>query len=140
MPYHLRSSRQSAFFTSMTFLYLGWISPIHAGELPSDIWNGGHGGFPSVTVNRSGVSVTIPQQAIADAGGGSIDTLVKGFLDRWAPEICTDLFDFQHSHEKMTLRVAVYSGGSNPGTYGEIVINYRPSHDVNCVQPDLLVW
>ena len=140
MPYQFRSSRRLAFLTSITFINLGWIGASYANELPSDIWNGGHGGLPSVTASRSGVSVTIPQQAVADAGGGSIDKLVKGFLDRWAPEICSDLFDFQHPHEKMTLRVAVYGGELNPGTYGEVVINYQPSHDINCVQPDILVW
>ena len=109
-------------------------------ELPTDIWNGGHGGFPSVTANHSGVSVTLPQQAIIDAGGGPLDKLVKGFLDRWAPEMCSDLFDFQRSHERMTLSVAVYTGSFNPGTYQEVIIDYRPSHEVNCVQPDILVW
>src|SRR5262245_21250326 len=52
------------------FLGLVWIVPSHASELPSDIWNGGHGGFPSVTANRSGISVTLPEQPILDAGGG----------------------------------------------------------------------
>jgi len=60
-----------------------------------------------VTANHSGVSVTLPQQAIVDAGGGPLDMLVKGFLDRWAPEMCGDLFDFQRSHERMTLSVAI---------------------------------
>ena len=93
-----------------------------------------------MTANHSGVSVTLPQQAIIDAGDGPLDTLVKGFLDRWAPEMCSDLFDFQHSHERMTLNVAVYTGSFNPGTYQEVIIDYRPSHEVNCVQPDILVW
>ena len=107
-----RSSRRSTVDKSVlkwtTFLYLSSLLPSYATELPTDIWNGGHGGFPSVTANHSGVSVTLPQQAIIDAGGGPLDKLVKGFLDRWAPEMCSDLFDFQHSHERMTLSVAVH--------------------------------
>jgi hypothetical protein len=117
-----------------------WVVPSHASELPSDIWNGGHGGFPSVTANRSGISVTLPEQAIADVGGGAIDKLVKGFLDRWAPEICTDLFDFQHPQPRMTVRLAVHGDTCSARTYQEVVIDYRPSHQVNCVQPDNLVW
>jgi hypothetical protein len=117
-----------------------WVVPSHASELPSDIWNGGHGGFPSVTANRSGISVTLPEQAIADVGGGAIDKLVKGFLDRWAPEMCTDLFDFQHPHPRMTVRVAVHGDTFSARTYQEVVIDYRPSHQVNCVQPDNIVW
>ena len=139
-----RSSRRSTVDKSVlkwtTFLYLSSLLPSYATELPTDIWNGGHGGFPSVTANHSGVSVTLPQQAIIDAGGGPLDKLVKGFLDRWAPEMCSDLFDFQNSHERMTLSVAVYTGLFNPGTYQELIIDYRPSHEVNCVQPDILVW
>ena len=81
-----RSSRRSTVDKSVlkwtAFLYLSWLLPSYATELPTDIWNGGHGGFPSVTANHSGVSVTLPQQAIIDAGGGPLDTLVKGFLDR----------------------------------------------------------
>ena len=122
------------------FLYLIWLVPSHASELPSDIWNGGHGGFPSVTANRSGISVTLPEQAIADAGGGALDRLVKGFLDRWAPEMCTDLFDFQHPHQRMTVRVAVHGEVFSAHTYQEIVIDYRPSHEVNCVQPENLLY
>ena len=139
-----RSSRRSTVDKSVlkwtTFLYLSSLLPSYATELPTDIWNGGHGGFPSVTANHSGVSITLPQQAIIDAGGGPLDKLVKGFLDRWAPEMCSDLFDFQHSHERMALSVAVYTGSFNPGTYQELIIDYRPSHEVNCVQPDILVW
>jgi hypothetical protein len=139
-----RSSRLPAvpkrILTWTAFLYLGWLVPSQASELPSDIWNGGHGGFPSVTASRSGVSVTLPEQAITAAGGGALDRLVKGFLDRWAPEMCSDLFDFQHPHDKMTVRVAVHTEVFNPRTYQEVVINYRPSHEVNCVQPENLVW
>ena len=83
---------------------------------------------------------TLPEQAIADVGGGAIDKLVKGFLDRWAPEMCTDLFDFQHPHPRMTVRVAVHGDTFSARTYQEVVIDYRPSHQVNCVQPDNLVW
>ena len=139
MSSQFRSSHKLA-LKLMAFLYFSWLVPSYANELPTDIWNGGHGGFPSVTASDSGVSVTLPEQAIID-GGGRLETLIEGFLDRWAPEICSDLFDFQHPHERMTLRVAVYTGWFNPGTYQEVVIDYRPSHEVNCVQPDNnLVW
>ncbi len=78
-----RSSRRSTVDKSVlkwtTFLYLRSLLPSYATELPTNIWNGGHGGFLSVTANHSGVSVTLPQQAIIDAGGGPLDTLVKGF-------------------------------------------------------------
>ena len=141
MSRQFRSPRSSAKgILGAAVLCLMWVVPSHAGELPSDIWNGGHGGFPSVTANRSGISVTLPEQAIADVGGGAIDKLVKGFLDRWAPEMCTDLFDFQHPHPRMTVRVAVHGDTFSARTYQEVVIDYRPSHQVNCVQPDNLVW
>ena len=142
MSRQLRSSCFSAsgILKGAAFLCLMWIVPSQASELPSDIWNGGHGGFPSVTANRSGISVTLPEQAILDAGGGALEKLVKGFLDRWAPEMCTDLFDFQHPHPRMTVRVAVHGDTFSARTYQEVVIDYRPSHQVNCVQPDNLVW
>src|SRR6185503_455325 len=44
------------------------------------------------------------EEAIAAAGGGALDRLVKGFLDRWAPHMCTDLFDFQRPHPRLTVR------------------------------------
>lgn len=122
------------------FLYLGCLAPGQAGELPNDIWNGNRGGFPSVTTSHAGVSVTLPAQAVTDAGGGPLAAMVQDFLNRWAPEICTDLFDFQHPHEKMTLQVAIHGAGSGPAKYQDVVIDYRPSHAVNCVQPDNLVF
>lgn len=137
-PSRLSASRRLLKWTA--FLYLISLVSSHASDLPGDIWNGGHGGFPSVTANRSGISVTLPEQAIADAGGGALDRLVKGFLDRWAPEMCTDLFDFQHPHPRMTVRVAVHGEVFSARTYQEIVIDYRPSHQVNCVQPENLLW
>ena len=135
-----RLSMRTRILKWTAFLYLVWLLPSHASELPSDIWNGGHGGFPSVTANRSGISVTIPEEAIAAAGGGALDRLVKGFLDRWAPHMCTDLFDFQRPHPRLTVRVAVHGEAFSSPTYQEIVIDYKPSHEVNCVQPENLVW
>jgi hypothetical protein len=135
-----RSSMSKRVLKWTAFLYLIWLVPSHASELPSDIWNGGHGGFPSVTANRSGISVTLPEEAIAAAGGGALDWLVKGFLDRWAPQMCTDLFDFQRPHPRLTVRVAVHGEAFSSRKYQEIVIDYQPSHAVNCVQPENLVW
>jgi hypothetical protein len=142
MSRQLRSTCASAsgILKGAALLCLMGAVPTQASELPSDIWNGGHGGFPSVTANRSGISVTLPEQAIADAGGGAIEKLVKGFLDRWAPEMCTDLFDFQHPHPRLTVRVAVHGDDFSTRKYQEVVVDYRPSHEVNCVQPDYLVW
>jgi hypothetical protein len=121
------------------FLYLGGLAPGYAGELPDDIWNGNRGGLPSVTTNRSGVSVTLPAQAVADAGGGELAAMVEDFLNRWAPEICTDLFDFQHPHQRMNLRVAVHGEGPI-AAYQDVIIDYRPSHQVKCIEPDNLVY
>jgi len=121
------------------FLYLGGLVPGYAGELPNDIWNGNRGGLPSVTTNGSGVSVTLPAQAVADAGGGELAAMVEDFLNRWAPEICTDLFDFQHPHQRMNLRVAVHEEGS-VAAYRDVIINYRPSHEAKCIEPDNLVY
>lgn len=144
MSYRSRCSRfarlRSGTLRCTAFVCFSGLAPGYAGELPKDIWNGGHGGFPSMTANQSGVSVTLPEQAVAAAGGGSLASLVKGFLDRWAPQFCTDLFDFQHPHEKMTLRVAVHSAGGGPAQYQEVVVDYKPSQAVECVQPENLVF
>lgn len=121
-------------------VYLGSVAPGLAGELPNDIWNGNRGGIPSVTASETGVSVTLPEEAVKDAGGGSLATLVQSFLNRWAPEICSDLFDFQHAHQKLTLRAAVFAAGGGPAKYQDIVIDYRPSHEVNCIEPDNLMY
>lgn len=144
MPRQSRSSRRPAAAKGMlrlaVCLYLGGLVPSYAGDLPSDIWNGARGGFPSVTANQSGISVTLPEQAVTDAGGGPLAAMVQNFLNRWAPEMCTDLFDFQHPHERMSLRVAVHSAGSGPAKYQEVTIDYRPSHEVKCVEPDNLLY
>jgi len=121
-------------------LYLGSLVCGEASELPRDIWNGAHGGFPSITANGSGVSVTLPEQAITDAGGGSLASLIEDFLDRWAPEFCSDLFDFQHPRKKMTLRAAVHAAGGGAANYQEVVIDYQPSREVKCVEPDNLLY
>ncbi len=123
-------------------LYLGGLVAAGAGELPNDIWNGNRGGIPSVTTNHSGVSVTLPAQAVTEAGGGSgagLSAMVEDFLNRWAPEICTDLFDFQHPHQGLNLRVAILGAGA-AAAYQDVVINYRPSREVKCVEPDNLVY
>jgi hypothetical protein len=124
----------------------GLLLPAHAGELPNDIWNGNRGGIPSVTTNHSGVSVTLPAQAVteavSEAGGGNageLAAMVEDFLNRWAPEICTDLFDFQHPHQRLNLRVAILGAGS-AAAYQDVVVNYRPSREVKCIEPDNLVY
>ena len=123
-------------------LSLAGLASAHAGELPSDIWNGNRGGIPSVTTNHSGVSVTLPEQAVTEASGASaaeLAPMVESFLNRWAAEICTDLFDFQHPHQGLSLRVAIVRAGS-AAAYQDVVINYRPSHEVKCIEPDNLVY
>ena len=132
-------------FTAL--LYLGGLVPGYAGELANDIWNGNRGGIPSVTTNGSGVSVTLPAQAVAEAGGGAggaagageLAAMVEDFLNRWAPEICTDLFDFQHPHRRMNLRAGIQGDGP-VSAYQDVVIDYRPSHEVKCIEPDNLVY
>jgi hypothetical protein len=123
-------------------LYLGGLVPAGAGELPNDIWNGNRGGIPSVTTSHSGVSVTLPAQAVTEAGGGegaALSAMVEDFLNRWAPEICTDLFDFQHPHQQMNLRVAILGAGA-AAAYRDVVVNYRPAREVKCIEPDNLVY
>jgi len=127
-------------FTAL--LYFAGVVAAGAGELANDIWNGNRGGIPSVTTSQSGVSVTLPEQAVTEAGGGegaALSAMVEGFLNRWAAEICTDLFDFQHPHQGLNLRVAILRAGA-AAAYRDVVINYRPSREVKCIEPDNLMY
>lgn len=123
------------------------IGAARAGELPEDIWSGQHGGHPSITANQSGVSITLPSEAIADAGGGSIAKLAQSFLEKYAPGMCSDVFDFQSPHKGLKVWVALMER-VNIGvpflnyyevspTHIEIEFDYAPSRAVKCVSSDL---
>lgn len=124
------------------------IGVANAGELPEDIWSGKHGGHPSITANRSGVSITLPSQAIADAGGGAVVKLAQNFLEKYAPGVCSDVFDFQSPHKRLKVQVAqlervnigipflhFYQVSS---TYREVEFDYTPGRAVKCVTPEPL--
>jgi hypothetical protein len=126
-------------------LFLG-IGVANAGELPEDIWSGKHGGHPSITANNGGVSITLPSQAVADAGGGSMAKLAQGFLEKYAPGMCSDVFDFQSPHKGLKVKVALTERVDigipflhyyevSP-TYGEVEFDYTPSRAVKCVSPE----
>jgi hypothetical protein len=120
----------------------------HAGELPEDIWSGKHGGHPSITANQSGVSITLPTQAIADAGGGSVTQLAQSFLEKYAPGMCSEVFDFQSPHKGLKVEVALMERVDigipflhyyevSP-TYTAVKFDYTPSRTVKCVTPEPL--
>jgi hypothetical protein len=118
-----------------------------ASDLPSTIWSGAEGGFPSITANsQNGVSVTLPAGAVEHLGGGAVAEIAKNFLDKWAPGICSGVFDFQSPHPGMKIRIALSKPVLSPndgepmafnevGSYNDVTINYEPSRKVTCVPP-----
>ena len=122
------------------------IGAANAGELPANIWSGKHGGFPSIAASQSGVSVTLPSQAIIEAGGGSVTTLVRSFLEQYGPGICSDVFDFQSPHKRLKVEVALMErvDTGNPllqyyqvmPAYATVEFDYTPGRTVTCVVPE----
>jgi hypothetical protein len=125
--------------------FLAGLHALQAAELPQDIWSGRYGGFPSLTVGPNGdVSMEIPAEAIAQAGGGSASVLAKDFLDHWASDSCFQSFDFHSPHKNLKVQIAVlYPEGNvvlngssgtlfTPSGYLDVVIDYEPSASVKC--------
>ena len=121
------------------------IGVANAGELPEDIWSGKHGGHPSITATQSGASITLPSQAIADAGRGWVTKLAQSFLEKYAPGMCSDAFDFQSPHEGLKVNVArmervdigipfLHYDEVSP-TYAAVEFDYTPSRTVKCEIP-----
>ena len=127
---------------------LSGIGIANAGELPEDIWSGKHGGRPSITANQSGVSITLPSQAIADAGGGSVTQLAQGFLEKYGPGVCSEVFDFQSPHKALKVHVALMERVDTgfpflryyevSPTYAAVEFDYTPSRTVKCATPEPL--
>jgi hypothetical protein len=118
-----------------------------AGQLPTEMWadNNKYGGSPSITAGPNGVSVTVQANAIAEAGGGSVVDLAKQILERYAPGICSSVFNFQTAHRALTVGVAVQSpayavpGGNLYVVDGKeisVTFDYTPSRKVTCVSPE----
>jgi hypothetical protein len=83
--------------------------------------------------------------AIAEAGGGAVADLVKQFLERYAPSMCSSVFDFQSAHKALTVGVAVQSpaqvvpGGSLYVVDRKeisVTFDYTPGRKVTCVSPE----
>jgi hypothetical protein len=76
-------------------------STAKAGQLPADMWadDNKYGGRPSITAGPNGVSVVLPESSIVRAGGGAVTDLAKQLLERYAPGMCSSVFDFQSAHK-----------------------------------------
>ena len=114
-----------------------------AGQLPAEMWaDDTKYGHPSITAGPDGVSITIQSNAIAEAGGGAIADLAKQFLEKYAPGMCSSVFDFQTAHKAMTVGVAVQSpayGGDLYVVGGKeipVTFDYTPNRKVTCVSAD----
>jgi hypothetical protein len=129
------------------FSMLALASSAKAGELPADMWadDSPYGSHPSITAGPDGVSVTMQRDAITQAGGGSVADLAKNFLERYAPGMCSNVFDFQSAHKALTVGVKIESpdqavpGGDLYVVGGkeiDVTIDYTPSRKVTCVSPD----
>jgi hypothetical protein len=118
-------------------------STAKAGQLPADMWadDNKYGGRPSITAGPNGVSVVLPESAIVRAGGGAVTDLAKQLLERYAPGMCSGVFDFQSAHKALTVGVAVLSlayavPGGNLYVVGRetsVTFDYTPSRKVTCV-------
>lgn len=130
---------------TLAAIMLAGLQPCLAAELPDDIWTGRYGGFPSLTVGPGGaVSIQIPADVIAQAGGGSVSGIAKDFLDHWASDSCFQSFDFHSAHKNLKVQIAVlHPEGSivvddaartiyTPSGYIDVVIDYEPRESVKC--------
>jgi hypothetical protein len=121
-------------------------SSAKAGQLPAEMWaDDTKYGHPSITAGPDGVSITIQSNAIAEAGGGAIADLAKQFLEKYAPGMCSSVFDFQTTHKAMTVGVAVQSpayavpGGDLYVVGGKeisVTFDYTPNRKVTCVSAE----
>jgi hypothetical protein len=121
-------------------------SSARAGQLPTEMWaDDSKYGRPSITAGPDGVSITLQSNAIAEAGGGAVADLAKQFLERYAPGMCSSVFDFQTAHKAMTVGVAVQSpayavpGGNLYVVEGKeisVTFDYTPSRKVTCVSAE----
>jgi hypothetical protein len=121
-------------------------STAKAGQLPADMWadDNNYGGRPSITAGPNGVSVVLPESSIVRAGGGAVTDLAKQLLERYAPGMCSGVFDFQSAHKALTVGVAVLSlayavPGGNLYVVGRetsVTFDYTPSRKVTCVSQE----
>lgn len=126
-------------------LLISAIGLARAGELPEDVWSGKHGGNPSITVGQNGVSITLPSEAVTDAGGGSVTEITQNFLQKYAPGICSDVFDFQSPHKRLQVQVTLQERVDLgipflhfyrvSQTHTAVTFDYTPSRTVKCVTP-----
>jgi len=132
---------------AVAFGVLALATSAKAGQLPTEMWgdNNKYGGSPSITAGPNGVSVTMQANAIAQAGGGAVADLAKQILERYAPGICSSVFDFQTAHKSLTVGVAVqFPAYAVPegnlyvidGKEISVTIDYTPSRKVTCVSPE----
>jgi hypothetical protein len=129
-----------------TLSMLIFASTTKAGQLPADMWanDNKYGGRPSITAGPNGVSVVLPESAIVRAGGGAVTDLAKQLLERYAPGICSGVFDFQSAHKALTVGVAVLSQshavpGGNLYVVGRetsVTFDYTPGRRVTCVSQE----
>ena len=109
-------------------------------DLPSDIWSGRHGGNPTIGISRTGgVSVVLPGALIGDDPAAS----VKAFLERWAPAMCSDLFDFQSPHKQLHVTLYIQEPEIDLPFFhfyrvspsgAAVVFDYQPARIVKCVE------
>jgi hypothetical protein len=122
-----------------------------AADRIEEIWSGAFGGFPSITAMPGrGLSVVLPHGALDGASPEQIARVAKSFMDRWAPGMCSTVFDFQSPHQKMHVEVRVMDAvtqaapgdmtpmGPGSQVYADIVFDYMPSWKVTCVVPGMV--
>ena len=133
---------------------LSCASKARAGQLPNDMWRNDdkYGGNPAIVAGPEGVSVVLQDKAVIAAGGGTVVELAKQFLERYAPGMCSTVFNFQQPHLALTVGVTIQSlsltepddddaavRGGNPYRVDKeekVTFDYTPSRTVQCVSPE----
>jgi hypothetical protein len=123
----------------------------HATDIIEEIWSGDFGGYPSITVMPGqGLSVVLPHGTLDGASREQIARVAKSFMDRWAPGVCSTVFDFQSPHQKMHIEVRVMNAvtqaapgdmtpmGPGSQVYADIVFDYVPNRQVTCIVPGMV--
>src|ERR1700760_699317 len=90
---------------------LSCASKARAGQLPNDMWRNDdkYGGNPAIVSGPGGVLGVLQDKAVIAAGGSTVAELAKQFLERYAPGMCSTVFNFQQPHLALTVGVTIQS-------------------------------
>jgi hypothetical protein len=117
-----------------TAAHAGWVEESWSDELTSRI------GSPAITIHGDGTVAVVLQSEMLSQYGLDAQVAAETFLEHYGPRQCSDLLDLNAPHQSLRLDVYVaridgVRSVVNPEPV-TLTIDYAPSRNINCVDPD----